>query len=92
MSFMLTQVLGRRWRGENRLETLLSGSALGWGVAAGEAAAFGWWRWEEEEQRLAGFRASSPALSVLRALDQVALGSDWGEGGGRELLGSEPLI
>jgi len=42
MSFMLTQVPGRRWRGGNRLETLLLGSALGWGVAAGEAAAFEW--------------------------------------------------
>lgn len=60
MSFMLTQVLGRHWRGENRPETPLSGSALGRGVAVGEAAAFGWWRWEEE-QELAGLCASSPA-------------------------------
>ena len=72
MSFMLTQVPGRRWRGGNRLEILLLGSALGWGVVAGDAAAFEWGRWEEEEQRLAGFHASRTALS----LDQVALGND----------------
>lgn len=42
VSFVLTQVLGRGWRGGNRLERLLSGSEPGWGVAEGEAAALGW--------------------------------------------------
>lgn len=86
MSFMLTQVPGRRWRGGSRLESLLLGSALGWGVAAGEAAAFGWGRWEEEEQRLAGFHHPDQLHPWIR--------SPWAmtrRERGREILRPEPF-
>lgn len=86
MSFMLTQVPGRRWRGGSRLETLLLGSALGWGVAAGEAAAFGLGRWEEEEQRLAGFHHPDQLYPWIRSPWAVTRRER-----GREILRPEPF-